>query len=106
MKRLFPLILLIALTLAGCTGNETGQLTSIERFSAEDFAGKKISARSGSVFDEIILEHIPGAEPVYFNNIVDAVEALKNGRIDAVMEDDAALISHEYGQSNVLNLKW
>ena len=60
-------------------------------FRPEDWAGSKIAAITGTVTDKMIEEHIPGAEPVYFNNAADGIEALKNGRIDAIIDDDALL---------------
>ncbi|MCL2003093.1 MAG: ABC transporter permease subunit [Oscillospiraceae bacterium] len=65
-----------------------------EIFRAEDWAGKKISVLTGTVFDQIIAEWVPGAEPVYFNTVADGIEALKNGRADGIMGDDTVLRLH------------
>ena len=88
---LFSLLLLSVL--AGCSENSSLSDSggAPEAFRAEDWVGTKISAITGMMLDQIILDNIPGAEPVYFNNIVDGVEALKNGKIDAIIDDDAAL---------------
>ncbi|MCL2253213.1 MAG: ABC transporter substrate-binding protein/permease [Lachnospiraceae bacterium] len=85
----------IMLFVTACGGNnggaDSGRLT---QFRAEDWDGMKISAITGGVYDKIILDNIPGAEPVYFYSLSDGIEALKNSRIDAVIEDDAALRLH------------
>ena len=60
-------------------------------FNPADWNGKKISAVTGTIFDQIILDNIPGAVPTYFNNNADGLEALKNGKIDAIIDDDAAV---------------
>jgi len=89
--------LLLSMLLIGCAdrGNVTNSdVFAPEYFRAEDFVGKKISTVSGTVFDQIAAQHIPGAEHVYFNSTMDGIEALKSGRIDAVIEDDAALRLH------------
>jgi polar amino acid transport system substrate-binding protein len=42
--------------------------------------------------DQVMQKYIPGAEPAYFKTTNDAFEALRNGRVDAIMDDDAALL--------------
>ncbi|MDR2599425.1 MAG: ABC transporter substrate-binding protein/permease [Oscillospiraceae bacterium] len=60
-------------------------------FRAEDFIGAKIAVITGSIFDQIIIDYIPGAEPIYFNVDADTIEVLKNNRVDAIINDDAVI---------------
>ena len=89
------LILLTAL-LSACQSNtgETGSESSAvvhDIFRPEDFYGKKIATITGAIFDQMILEYIPGAEPVFFNSNTDAILALQNKRVSAMILDDASL---------------
>ena len=96
MKKLkiFIVIAFVLLLLTACANNPAEDDPAAfehDIFRPEDFAGKKIGTLTGAVFDQLILEHIPGAEPVFYNNTPDNIAALQRGRIDAFVMDDASL---------------
>ncbi|MCL2095534.1 MAG: ABC transporter permease subunit [Oscillospiraceae bacterium] len=53
----------------------------------EEWEGKTIGVVTGTVNDQVVAEFIPGAVPAYFNDVTDAVLALRNGRINGVLTD-------------------
>jgi polar amino acid transport system substrate-binding protein len=50
--------------------------------------GKKVGVLTGSTYDKLLKEHIPGALPEYFNNMADQVAALTAGKLSGVMVDE------------------
>ncbi len=52
-----------------------------------DLRGKRIGTAEGSAWEFNLRTKVPGAEILPFDNSVQAVEALRNGRIDAVSTD-------------------
>lgn len=52
-----------------------------------DLAGKKVAVARGSTNDTIVTQDFPKATPVRFDNIADALQALKSGKVDTAMED-------------------
>ena len=66
-----------------------GQTTVPTTFHAEEWAGKSIGVITGTVHDKVIAEHIPGSVPAYYNDIPSALLALKNGRVDGILTDEA-----------------
>jgi len=54
----------------------------------EDLSGKKVGVLAGSVFDKVLLDRVPDAEPVYFSNYTDQIAAIKAGKIVAFMQDE------------------
>jgi ABC-type amino acid transport substrate-binding protein len=66
MKVFIPFLLSLLL-LAACQNNNStlsDGLNLPDTFRVDDFAGKRIAAVTGSVYDQIILEHIPGAKQI------------------------------------------
>lgn len=59
--------------------------------SLEDLAGKTIAVARGSTNDIIVTNDFPKAKPVRFDNIADALQALKSGKTDAVMEEQSTV---------------
>lgn len=59
--------------------------------SLKDLDGKKVAVARGSTNDTIITNNFPKATPVRFDNIADALQALKSGKTDAVMEESTTV---------------
>jgi ABC-type amino acid transport substrate-binding protein len=53
----------------------------------QDLAGKKVATVRGSIGDSAIGEMVPDAERIKFERNVEALEALKNGRVEAFVQD-------------------
>ncbi|MGN0836215.1 MAG: transporter substrate-binding domain-containing protein, partial [Akkermansia sp.] len=77
------LLLSCLLLLVGC-GRES--LPSIS--SAEQLRGRYVSTQTGSVFDQLLMEYVPGAKPYYDTNMPNAVQSLKMGKCDAILCDE------------------
>jgi ABC-type amino acid transport substrate-binding protein len=84
---------LAALCLCSCNASkpaidvgEDGVLTY------DDFYGKRFSILVGSIFDEVADEHFDPKEKLYFNNVVEEIEAVKLGKTDAALLDMTAAV--------------
>jgi ABC-type amino acid transport substrate-binding protein len=64
----------------------------------QDLAGKKVATVLGSTGDKVIGELVPTAMRVKFQRNSEALEALKEGRVDAFVQDDVLII--EFQQKN------
>jgi len=56
--------------------------------SYDDLAGKSVSASRGSIGEQILKAHFPQAKPALFNSFADSVQALKSGKVDALIENN------------------
>lgn len=56
--------------------------------SYQDLAGKSVSASRGSIGEQILKAHFPKAKPALFNSFADSVQALKSGKVDALIENN------------------
>lgn len=56
--------------------------------SYEDLAGKSVSASRGSIGEQILAAQFPKAKPALFNSFADSVQALKSGKVDALIENN------------------
>jgi polar amino acid transport system substrate-binding protein len=56
--------------------------------SYADLAGKTVSASRGSIGEQILESHFPKAQPSLFNTFADSVQALKSGKVDALIENN------------------
>lgn len=89
-KKLFPLIFVLALLLAVCSGSEAPKENSgnQEELRNEDFIGKRLAFATGEAFDTLFLENVGDFEAVHCNYEHEAMELVKNGRADALMLDE------------------
>lgn len=69
--------------------------------SLKDLDGKSVAVARGSTNDTIITENFPKAKPVRFDNIADALQALKSGKTDAVMEESTTVRDDAAKNSNL-----
>jgi len=58
----------------------------------QDLAGKKISTTQGSTGDIVIGELVPTAERIKFQHNSESLQALKDRRVEAFVQDDVLLI--------------
>jgi len=56
-----------------------------------DLAGKSVSTSRGSTGEAILKEQFPDAKPALFNSFADSVQALKSGKIDALIENNVVV---------------
>ncbi|MDQ6754935.1 MAG: transporter substrate-binding domain-containing protein [Actinomycetota bacterium] len=59
--------------------------------SIADLKGKKVSVARGSTNDTLVTKQFPDTTVVRFDTIADAVQAVKSGKVDAVMEGFATV---------------
>lgn len=59
--------------------------------SVADLKGKKVSVARGSTNDTLMTKQFPDTTVVRFDTIADAVQAVKSGKVDAVMEGFATV---------------
>ena len=59
--------------------------------SLADLKGKKVSVARGSTNDSLMTKQFPDTTVVRFDTIADAVQAVKSGKVDAVMEGFATV---------------
>jgi putative glutamine transport system substrate-binding protein len=75
----------------------SGSLLLVPRNSpikdALDLTGKKVAVLEGSIQEGEVKLVAPGATPVKFWRVSEAVEALRAGRVDALAEDDILVLA-------------
>jgi len=65
-------------------------------------AGKKVGVLTGSTYDRLLSQRIPGAVPEHFNNFSDQTEAVKTGKIAGFLVDEPIakdIINHTSGMT-------
>jgi ABC-type amino acid transport substrate-binding protein len=77
----------------------SGQLILLPRKSKilryQDLAGKRVATILGSTGDAAIKKLVPAATRVQFKGTAEALQALKDGRVEAFVQDDVLLIEIE-----------
>jgi ABC-type amino acid transport substrate-binding protein len=61
----------------------------------QDLAGLKVATIQGSTGDDVVGKLVPTAERVRFQKNSEAIQALKNGRVAAFVQDDALVINFQ-----------
>lgn len=77
--------------LAGCGGQETTNNTESVIETLADTEGKTIAVVTGTIFDQIIEEKLPGASIKYYKNNADSIAALTKGSVDAMIADEPVI---------------
>ncbi len=102
---LFLLMILSLLTIfCGCQKAEKTE----EIRSVEDLARKKVAVLTGSVFDRIAEEKIPGCEIQYCNTTSDCALMLEKGKVSAYLVDEpiSRILMNVYpDQKNLMTLQ-
>lgn len=71
------------------TRQETVTDTGLPQYTAlNQLSGKVVSCQTGSIGDILIDSVVPGVTYSYFNNRTDMLEALKNGKVEAMPADE------------------
>lgn len=86
---IFILAILICLSVAGCGKDDDSKPLAVE--SVEDLAGTTIGVQigtTGAIYAEDFVAENPGTEVIRYNKGADAVQALKQQKIDAVLIDE------------------
>lgn len=86
---IFILAILICLSVAGCGKDDDSKPLAVE--SVEDLAGTTIGVQigtTGAIYAEDFVAENPGTEIIRYNKGADAVQALKQQKIDAVLIDE------------------
>lgn len=93
-QRLAAAAMVLAWTLAAAAGEEAvsgpmaQQTTVPTTYRPEIFVGKRLGVRTGTIYEKMMEDYIPGATPVFFNTKPDAYEALSRGKIDGMMDNN------------------
>lgn len=86
---IFIFAILICLSVAGCGKDDDSKPLAVE--SVEDLAGTTIGVQigtTGAIYAEDFVAENPGTEVIRYNKGADAVQALKQQKIDAVLIDE------------------
>jgi len=87
-RKALVLLLMCAALLLSALALPGAALAEAQIQSLDDLSGKQVGILTGSVFDRVLLEHVPDAEPVYFSNYTDQLAALQSGKISAFLQDE------------------
>lgn len=100
MKKLCIVMMACLMLLSGCDTNKVPKNTV---HSVEDLKGKKVGVQIRTTGDECAT-NLGGLDVQRFNRITDAVDALRDGEIDAAILDDgtANAFVKEYGDLRIL----
>ncbi|MCR5232795.1 MAG: ABC transporter permease subunit [Lachnospiraceae bacterium] len=72
------------------TQEGTGEISEAEYTEFSQLKGRTVSMLTGAPFEDLVLSHEPGvAEFTFFNNTPDALQALKSGKTDAFLNNNA-----------------
>lgn len=91
---IFILAILICLSVAGCGKDDDSKPLAVE--SVEDLAGTTIGVQigtTGAIYAEDFVSENPGTEVIRYNRGADAVQALKQQKIDAVLIDEQPVLA-------------
>lgn len=86
---IFIFAILICLSVAGCGKDDDSKPLAVE--SVEDLTGTTIGVQigtTGAIYAEDFVAENPGTEVIRYNKGADAVQALKQQKIDAVLIDE------------------
>jgi ABC-type amino acid transport substrate-binding protein len=90
-KKVFILLsAAVFLFVCGCSGGGEIDKGADGVLTYDDFYGKRFSILVGSVFDEVADEYFDPREKLFFNNVVEEIEAVKLGKTDAALLDNTA----------------
>jgi polar amino acid transport system substrate-binding protein len=90
IKRFFAVIAALV-CLTACGGSAAfDPLADDGKQTYEDYVGKRFSILTGSIFDEVADEQFAASQKLYFNNVVEEIEAVKLGKTDAALLDNTA----------------
>jgi ABC-type amino acid transport substrate-binding protein len=90
LKR-FLVIFLTLTCLTACGGGAAfDPLADDGQQTYEDYNGRRFSILTGSIFDEVADKNFEASEKLYFNNVVEEIEAVKLGKTDAALLDNTA----------------
>ncbi|MDR0903012.1 MAG: transporter substrate-binding domain-containing protein [Ruminococcus sp.] len=93
MKRILTVILAAVLMLCGCSAQNANPDSNGDGvITYEDYSGKRFSILVGSIFDGVADEHFNPSRKLYFNNVVEEIEAVNLGKTDAALVDGAAAV--------------
>jgi len=79
-------LILMVLLVSGCEKTEREKVSSLH---ALDY--KEIGVPTGSVADKLVLSVFPNVKFQYFNSVLDAAIAVKQGKVDAAAYDEPIL---------------
>jgi len=77
---------IVALLGLGACGETRAPVTELSQLAKKDFA-----VPTGTVADQLVTSKIPDAKFAYFNSVLDAALAVKNGKADAAAYDEPIL---------------
>ena len=83
---LVMLITVILFTLIACDSTQKEKITQLSQLD-----GKEFGVPTGTVADSLVLSKFPQAKFQYYNSILDAAIAVKQGKIDAAAYDEPVL---------------
>ncbi|NTW50964.1 MAG: transporter substrate-binding domain-containing protein [Chlorobiaceae bacterium] len=82
--RIAVVLLISCLSLSGCAKRE--KVTGLKQLEGKEFA-----IPTGTVADQLVLSKLPTAKFKYFNTVLDAALAVKDGKADAAAYDEPIL---------------
>lgn len=69
--------------------------------SVDELQGKRIGVVTGTIHDSLVEKRLPTAQIVYFNAIADMLDALKAGKIDALVRPLSSAVFIRYEDESV-----
>lgn len=72
----------------------------------QDLAGKKVSTTQGSTGDIVIGELVPNAERIKFQHNSESLQALKDRRVEAFIQDDVLLLDFQKRNPELKIVGW
>ena len=82
----FMFALFLSLIVAGCSDKEKVVITNIKQLNDKEFG-----IPTGTVADKLVLSVFPNAKFQYYNSVLDAAIAVKQGKVDAAAYDEPIL---------------
>ena len=71
-----------------------GESKTPKMATMDDIADKRVGIKEGTIYDAYLQKNYPNAKIFRYMSYADLILALKNGKVDAILEDDALTFSY------------
>lgn len=86
---------------AVCVLKPNATVSGVGYQNVDELSGKRIGVVTGAIHDALVERRLPSAQIVYFNTVADMLDALKAGKIDALVRPLSSAIFIHYEDKSI-----